>query len=106
MNRADNTLRLAIIAHCLARSLHSCGNRRFRDDAAIPDGIDDLVLRHHPVAVLCQQQQEGEHLWFDMDAFAIAAQLESVRIELETPEADDPGYWSVHPNIPDCGKSP
>ena len=78
---ADHGLILAAVADRLSRGVDAAGQGGFGDDAAVPDGLDQIVLGDDPFAVLDQIDQEVEHLRFDGDAFAGAGQLAQVDIK-------------------------
>jgi hypothetical protein len=46
----------------LARGVDAAGERRVRDDAPLPDRIDQIVLADHPLAIADQILQQVEHL--------------------------------------------
>jgi hypothetical protein len=52
MQRADQSLIVAVVAQSAPRRTDSGAERRLRDDAAVPNRLDQLVLAHDPVAVL------------------------------------------------------
>ena len=56
---------------------------RFRHDAAVPDRVEQIVLRHHALAIAHQIIDEVEHLRLDGDQRVRPAQLAPLRIEHE-----------------------
>ena len=78
---ADHGLILAAVADRLARGVDPARQRRFGDDAAVPDRLDQIVLGDDVVAVFDQVNQQIEHLRLDRDALAAAGQFAEVDIE-------------------------
>ena len=78
---ADHGLILAAVADRLARGVDPARQRRFGDDAAVPDRLDQIVLGDDAVAVFDQMNQQIEHLRLDRDALAAAGQLAEVGIK-------------------------
>jgi len=54
--------------------------------AFVPEHVQELGLRHHPVAVHDQVLQHVEDLGLELDRLARAAQLEGSLVQLELPE--------------------
>ena len=54
----------------------------FRDNPAIPDGVEDLVLADDAVVVLQQESQEIEYLRLQVHDFPAPAQLVPPKIQL------------------------
>ena len=79
---ADQCLVLAAVADGLARGVNAAGEGRFRDDAAMPDRRNQIVLADHAVAVLDQKDQEIEHLRLERNQFPGVLELTRVRVEL------------------------
>ena len=52
VHRLDVSPRLAVVAQCFAGRANGTGQRRFRDEASLPDCGDELVLRDSAVPVL------------------------------------------------------
>ncbi len=78
---ANQALCLAIIADGTPRRLDAAGNRGIRDDASLPDALDDLVARDDAVVVLDQQHEQIEHLWLDRDGRPIPAHFVGLGID-------------------------
>ncbi len=89
VNRLDELLRLAVIAERLPRRFHAARHGRVRDDAAVPDLLDDLVLRDHALAVLDQEREQREDLGLEVTALPSDAQLDGGEIQLELTEPVD-----------------
>ena len=53
-----------------------------QNHAAVPNGLQQLVLAHDPIAVLDQMRQNVEHLRFDMDCRFATARISPLAIEL------------------------
>src|SRR5215218_7529454 len=75
-SRADDALRAAVIAERLTGGLDPARDRGVRDDPAVPDLLDDLVLRDHALPVLHQEHQEGEDLRLDVNKTSVPPQLD------------------------------
>ena len=60
MDRADDVLPVAVVAHRLPGRADAAGDAGIRDDPAVPDRRDDLVLAHHPVAVAHEVDEKGK----------------------------------------------
>ena len=65
VRRPEIALLAAIVAECPPSGGHGARDRRVGDEAALPDGIDQLVLRDHPVATLDQVKDQVEDLRLD-----------------------------------------
>ncbi len=72
MHGLDEALFGAVVAERAAKRVDAGRDRAFRDDAAGPDGFDDLVFRDDAVVVADKQGQKVEHLGFDGDAGPVA----------------------------------
>ena len=53
----------------------------FRDDAAVPDGLDEVVLADDAVPIFDQVDQQVEHLRLDANHLAGPGQLTQPRIQ-------------------------
>jgi hypothetical protein len=80
-HRADQALRLARVADRAARRIDAIGDRRFRDDAAIPYCPQKLVLGDDPFRVLHKIGQQVKDLRLDHDRLGAAPQLAPRDIE-------------------------
>jgi hypothetical protein len=79
----DHGLPVAVVAHRLAGGIDAARQRRLRDDPPVPDRCDQVVLGHHPVAVLHEIEQQVENLRLDRDRLGAAPQLSSGLVEAE-----------------------
>ena len=86
MQRADETLALAVVPERLARGLHAARDRRVRDDPAVPDLLDDFVARDEALPVLDEQREQGEHLRLERLHRPAQAQFDLGEVELELGE--------------------
>ena len=86
MDGADELLRLSVITQRLPRRFHPARQCRIRDDAAVPDLLEDFVLGDQPVARIDQQREQGEDLGLERHSLAPGAQLDPVEIEFEVAE--------------------
>lgn len=87
MQGADQRLIVAGVAQCAPRRADAGAERRLRDDAALPDRVDQLVLAHDPVAVSDEMNEQIEHLRLEVNDRAGAPQLAPSQIDLEVGEA-------------------
>ena len=85
--RANQALIVAAVAERPPRRADSGAERRLRDDAPLPNRLDQLVLAHDPVAVLNKVNDQVEHLRLDMNNCARAPQLVPSDVDLEIGEA-------------------
>src|SRR4029453_3443099 len=97
MNGADDALTAPVVADRLARGLYSTGERGLAHPPVPPDGVEQFLLRHHPVAVPDQSGQSVEDLRLDRSGPAGSAQLEPVEIELAVVERVDQRIPPVPP---------
>ena len=70
---ADDGLIPAAVADRLARRVDPAGQGRFRNDPAIPDIFDQIVLGDDALAIFDQINQQIEDLRLDRDVLAAAA---------------------------------
>src|ERR1700759_4212077 len=61
----DKLLASAAIADRLARGVDTAGQRRLRDNSAVPDFIEKVVLADHTIAIFKQVYQEVKDLRLD-----------------------------------------
>ena len=79
----DQALRLAVIADRLPRRLHPARQRRFRDDAPAPDGLENIVAADDAVAILDEMHKQRENLRLDGQHGPAAPQLLRGGVDLE-----------------------
>ena len=82
MKGADEDLFVAIIADRFPGRVDAARQRRLRDDAAAPDGVQNFILADDSIVVPDQKGEKIEDLGLDMHCLAAAAQLLPARIEL------------------------
>src|SRR5262249_59835652 len=99
---AHEDLRRAAVADRLAYRIDSGVQRHVRDDSAVPDGLDELVLADHPVAVGDQIGQQIEHLRLDMNRPVAATKLAPARIQDAVTESDN--HRTMTLRISDAGE--
>ena len=81
VHRLHDPLIPSVVAEGLAQLLDACGQRRLRHELMTPDGIEQLGLGHHRVAVLHEVGQHVEHLWLDVHQLTPMHQLVTSRVE-------------------------
>ena len=64
-HRPDPSLPRAVVADRRARRADAGADRRIGDDPAVPDGADQVVARHDPVALAQEEGQQVEDLRLD-----------------------------------------
>src|ERR1700722_631035 len=109
VNRPYKSLGNPVITKDLACRLDPAGDGGLRDDASIPNLLDDLVLGHETLAVLDQQGKQRKHLRLHRADLAVCAQLDLVHIHLEGAESVNHGGQDRTPahNLPEIsGPSP
>ncbi len=72
----------AIVADGAAHRIDAAGQCRFRHDAPVPYGGDDIVAADHPVAVADEKGKQVEHLRFEFDRRTGLFKFPSVEVEL------------------------
>ena len=77
----DQALLLAAVPDRSCGCVDATGQRRFRNDAPVPDCGDQIILADHPLAISDQVLQEIEDLRLEPHAADPTAQLAPVRIE-------------------------
>jgi hypothetical protein len=78
--RFDKTLRVATIANRRPRRIDAGAQRRFRNNAPIPKGREQIILAEDALALLNQMDQEIEDLGLKGNQIASPAQLTPVRV--------------------------
>ena len=81
--------------------------RRFRDDATVPDGGNEVVAADHMVAMHDEVGEKVKHLRFERDQFGAAAELAPVGIGLSCPSLPWAARTRRSPPCPArCGSRP
>src|SRR5262245_48308191 len=78
---AQQTLVPACIPDRLAHGIDAAGQRRLRDDAAIPHLLEQLILADDALAMLEQIEQQIENLGLKRHALSSAAELPPLGIK-------------------------
>ena len=91
MQRANETLVVAAIAERAPGRADARAQRRLRDDASLPNRLEELVLAHDSIAVADEVNKEVEHLRLDVNDRAGAPHLLSCEVDLEIGEAEIQG---------------
>ena len=84
VHRPDHLLRLPVVPERAAHLLDPAGDGGLGDEPAAPDGVHQLVLGDHPVAVRDQVGQDVERLRLQRDRPARTPQLEQRGVQLQT----------------------
>ena len=77
----DEPLLLAAVADRASRRIDAAGQRRFRDDPAVPDGVDDLVLGDDAAAVGDEKGENVEDLRLNGDRPVRLQQFATIGVE-------------------------
>ncbi len=80
-NCAEQLLLLAIVTDGLAYRIDVAGERRFRDDATGPHGLEQMILADDAVTILQQIEQQVEDLRAYGDGVRGAGELAPIRVE-------------------------
>src|SRR5262249_19049240 len=88
VQRANKALIVAAVAQRATRRADTRAERRFRDDAALPDRVEQLVLGDDSIPVSHEMNEQIEHLRLDVDDCAGAPQLVPCPIDLEIGESE------------------
>jgi hypothetical protein len=73
----------SVVAKHTPGAIDTAGECGFRDDPAIPDGVDQLILAHNPIMVAHQMDDEIEDLGLDVDGHALTAELLLIKVDFE-----------------------
>jgi len=87
MQRANKTLTVAAVAERAPGRADAGAQRRLRDDASLPNRLEELVLAHDSIAVADEVNKEVEHLRLDVNDRAGAPHLLSCEVDVEIGEA-------------------
>src|SRR5262245_4137690 len=85
---ADEALVAAAIAERAPCRADAGVERRLRDDAALPDDVEQLVFADDPVAIANEVNEQIEHLRLDVDIRPGEPQLLPREVDLEIAEAE------------------
>jgi hypothetical protein len=77
----DQALFLTGIADRTADGIQACRKRRIGNDAAVPNGVDEVVLANDALSVVDQVIEQVEYLWRDRDDVRPAIYLASIGVE-------------------------
>jgi len=77
----DQTLLFAGVAKHITGDIQTCRQGRIGHDAAVPDGVDEVVLTHDSVPVADQIIEQVEYLWRNLDCIRPAIKLAKVGVE-------------------------
>ena len=89
VHRTDEALGLPVVADRLSHLLDPAGHRALADEPPAPDAVHQLLLGHHPVAVVDQVREDFEDLPLDPHPDTGAPQLDPRQIKLEIVEYDN-----------------
>jgi len=78
---ANQSLLGAAVADCVSNGRNSAAQRRVRNDSAIPNFRQQIVLADDAPAIVDEENQEVEDLRFDRDDIGSAPQFTQVGIE-------------------------
>ena len=87
VQRANETLVIAAVAERAPGRADARAQRRLRDDASLPNRLEELVLAHDSIAVADEVNKEVEHLRLDVNDRAGVPHLLSCEVDLEIGEA-------------------
>lgn len=86
MRGLDQSLLGAVVVEHSSGVADSRAQRRFADEPIAPDRIQQLLLRHDPLAMGHEVRQHVERSRFDVNRFVVVEQLVAVGIEYERAE--------------------
>jgi hypothetical protein len=82
VDRADELLAGTVVADGPPHGLDAAGQRRLAHEPVAPDGVEDLLLGHDPVALADQQGEHVEHLGLDRSFGARPAEQVPRQVQL------------------------
>src|SRR5579885_3091764 len=85
-NGAHHGLLAAAVAERFAHSIDPAVERGIRDDAAAPNGSDEVAFAHDPITIFDQKYKQIEHLRFDGHQIGAASKLARPGVERIRPE--------------------
>ena len=94
VDRPDDSLVAAGVAHGASHGLDLCGQRRFAHEPVAPHRVEQFVLGDHAIAMLDQLDQDAHRLWLQRHRLPTSPELDSIEIEhtvLEPPAHHRPG---------------
>ncbi len=89
VDRADHLLAMPVVAHRAARRFDPARESGLADEPIAPDVVEQFMLRHHPIAMGNQMDEDIEHPRLDVDRIVTAPQLEAHRVEHVLTEPND-----------------
>ncbi len=102
----QHRLVFAVVAHRLARFLDGRGESRRGHVQARPEGVEQLVRRHHPLAALDQVGEQVEGLRLNGDPPALALEGPRFGVELVLAECNTHGRRDSISPAGDCATPP
>src|SRR5260370_8988419 len=90
MQRANETLVVAAVAERAPGRADARAQCRLRDDASLPNRLEQLVLAHDSIAVADEVNKEVDHLRLDVTDRAGAPHLLSCAVHLQIRKAKIP----------------
>jgi hypothetical protein len=85
-NGAYVALRATVVAECTPGALDPTRQSGLANEAATPNGVEELVLGDHALMIADQLRHDIEHLRLHPDRNSVAAQLEPRNIQNEVIE--------------------
>src|SRR3954449_3755561 len=80
-NGADQALLCAVVADDVTGTVHSAGQRRFRDNSPLPDVRNEGILRNNSMPVLDEVEEKVKNTWLNCYRITAATQFAPVWIE-------------------------
>ena len=80
---------MPVVAHRAARRLDPARESGLADEPIAPDVVEQFMLRHHPIPMGDQVDEDIEHPGLDVDRIVTAPQLEAHRVERVLTEPND-----------------
>ena len=91
---------MPVVAHRAARRLDPARESGLADEPIAPDVVEQFMLRHHPIAMGDQMDEDIEHPRLDVDRIVTAPQLEAHRVERVLTEPNDAVVPTPEPGHP------
>ncbi len=89
VHRLNHTLAGSIVVECFPRRRDATREHRFAHELPGPESLEQLVLRHDPVAALDEVAQHVEYFRLELHQLRAPAQLEKIGVESEVAELVD-----------------